>query len=70
MIMYLRWLFSDAGIMTIPPGTNPLVEYLKLNKLTAYNCKVCGIGVWKRKGSKTSICKKFSCYKTNGGKWL
>jgi len=69
MFAWLRWLFSDSGIMMVPNTDQPIVEYLKNYKLKAYNCKVCGAGVWKRGGKRTVICKSFKCFKKNGGKW-
>ncbi len=70
MIAWFKWFFSDSGIMMVPERSgSPLVEYLKYYKLKAYNCRICGVGAWKRSGKKTAICKKFSCFKANGSKW-
>lgn len=69
MLAWLRWFFSDSGIV-MGVGTassNVLTDYLKNTRLVSYRCKVCGVAAWKRQGKETVVCKKFTCFRVNGG---
>lgn len=67
-----RWIFSDSGHVRMPKDgkDSEVTIYLKgSGNVQRRVCKVCRDEFWCRKRKKTTICKKFSCFKSLGGWW-